>query len=172
MFGNKTRLVKKLSERGGKVAWATILSTQKKWSPNQGSGRPGAGGSGAIHFAVTVRVEPEGEPTFEAAFKQAFSGWPPRDGWQCKVIYDPGNHDEIAILEESMMPGGISHDEAERAAERIAGHETSPGSAPTPGSTPTVDIADELTKLASLRDRGILTDAELEQQKQRILGER
>lgn len=165
MFGNKKRLEKKLSERGGQVAWAKILSTQKKFSPTQGSGRPGAGGTGAIHFAVTVRVEPEDEPTFEATFKQAFTGWPPQEGWQCKVIYDPSNHDEIAILEGSIMPGGISHDKAERVAERIAGRATSPGTAPT------VDTADELTKLASLRDRGILTEVEFEQQKQQILGE-
>jgi len=32
------------------------------------------------------------------------------------------------------------------------------------------DIADQLSKLADLRDRGVLTDAEFEAQKQKLLG--
>ena len=40
------------------------------------------------------------------------------------------------------------------------------------GSAPrsTGDIAEQLEKLADLRDRGVLTDAEFEDQKQRLLG--
>ncbi len=40
------------------------------------------------------------------------------------------------------------------------------------GSTPRgpIDIAEQLEKLADLRDRGVLTDAEFEDQKQRLLG--
>lgn len=40
------------------------------------------------------------------------------------------------------------------------------------GSTPRgpTDIAEQLEKLADLRDRGVLTDAEFEDQKQRLLG--
>jgi hypothetical protein len=33
-----------------------------------------------------------------------------------------------------------------------------------------VDIAEQLERLADLRDRGVLTDAEFEDQKQRLLG--
>jgi hypothetical protein len=36
---------------------------------------------------------------------------------------------------------------------------------------PHVDVADQLTKLADLRDRGVLTDAEFETQKKKLLGE-
>jgi putative oligomerization/nucleic acid binding protein len=39
------------------------------------------------------------------------------------------------------------------------------------GASPAgVDPADEIEKLASLRDRGILTDAELAAQKSKVLG--
>jgi hypothetical protein len=38
------------------------------------------------------------------------------------------------------------------------------------GSSATADPIDELQKLADLRDRGALTDAEFEQQKRRLLG--
>ena len=40
---------------------------------------------------------------------------------------------------------------------------------PPPAQPPPVDVADELTKLANLRDRGILTEAEFEAQKARVL---
>jgi hypothetical protein len=39
------------------------------------------------------------------------------------------------------------------------------------GAPPGPDVADELTKLARLRDRGVLTDAEFEVQKAKLLGE-
>jgi len=38
------------------------------------------------------------------------------------------------------------------------------------GPTPSASLADELAKLASLRDQGILSPAEFEQQKARLLG--
>ena len=40
----------------------------------------------------------------------------------------------------------------------------------TEGASPRPDVADELTKLADLRDRGVLTDAEFEVQKAKFLG--
>jgi Short C-terminal domain len=40
-----------------------------------------------------------------------------------------------------------------------------------PGATAGPDVADQLTKLADLRDRGVLTDAEFEVQKAKILAE-
>lgn len=48
----------------------------------------------------------------------------------------------------------------------IANHHTgNPTAAPPPAS-----VADELAKLAALRDQGALTDHEFQQQKQRLLG--
>lgn len=46
----------------------------------------------------------------------------------------------------------------------IAAHHT-PGAA-----APTTSVADEITKLAALRDQGAITDTEYQQQKQRLLG--
>ncbi|PKT73370.1 hypothetical protein CW362_09205 [Streptomyces populi] len=40
----------------------------------------------------------------------------------------------------------------------------------TPGPVPAASVADELSKLAGLRDRGELSPAEFEQQKARLLG--
>ncbi|GGV36829.1 hypothetical protein GCM10010293_40320 [Streptomyces griseoflavus] len=44
-------------------------------------------------------------------------------------------------------------------------HSGNPSAAPPPPS-----VADELAKLATLRDQGAITDAEFQQQKQRLLG--
>jgi membrane protein YdbS with pleckstrin-like domain len=46
---------------------------------------------------------------------------------------------------------------------------TGPGLSPRSASTSPMDIADQLERLEGLRDRGVLTDAEFEDQKQRLL---
>jgi hypothetical protein len=49
---------------------------------------------------------------------------------------------------------------------------TEAGAAPV-GPAPAgqqIDVADQLTKLAALRDSGVLTEAEFEGQKQKLLG--
>jgi hypothetical protein len=48
--------------------------------------------------------------------------------------------------------------------------QTGPGMATGAASRGPIDIAEQLEKLADLRDRGVLTDAEFEDQKQRLLG--
>ena len=45
-----------------------------------------------------------------------------------------------------------------------------PGMVTGAGSSAPLDIADQLERLEGLRDRGVLTDAEFEDQKQRLLG--
>lgn len=52
----------------------------------------------------------------------------------------------------------------------IANHHTSAAPAAPPGPPPSASIADELAKLAALRDQGVITDAEFQQQKQWLLG--
>jgi len=42
--------------------------------------------------------------------------------------------------------------------------------APAPASAPGIDVADQLRKLAELRDLGVLTEEEFTLQKQRLLG--
>lgn len=61
---------------------------------------------------VKLKVEPEGEPAFEASFHQVFPGKIPIKDFQAKVIYDPNDHSKIAILEDQIFPPGISHEQA------------------------------------------------------------
>jgi hypothetical protein len=73
MFGNKKGLEKKLLEQGGTVAWATIIAAEQKWRSARG-GDTGFGAPGQItdHMKVTLQVEPEGEPAFEARSSRRF----------------------------------------------------------------------------------------------------
>jgi putative oligomerization/nucleic acid binding protein len=172
MLGHNKRLERKLKEHGGIRAWATVLASEKQWASSGGANvSPGQAGSMTIHQKLTLRVEPDGEPPFEATVKQVFNdsyGWHiPQDGYSVKVIYDPTDHSKLVIDTEAMpVAPAVDRDEA------MARHESAMANAfpQTRGASPRPDVADELTKLAALRDRGILTDAEFEVQKAKLLG--
>ncbi|MFE0794726.1 DUF4429 domain-containing protein [Streptomyces mutabilis] len=71
-------------------------------------------------------------------------------------------HDENSVLFTTRQKAAF--EELRKAVEAaIAAHHT-PGGAALPAS-----VADELTKLAALRDQGALTEDEYQQQKQRLL---
>ena len=199
IFGNKKKLEQQLSQEGGIVAWATItdvgadFATARVDGFNQVTSR-------TDHVKITVTVQPDNGEPFEAWFRQVFTGLRPFKGWQCKVIYDPNDRSRIAVLEDSITPPGIDHAKAERASEMrseamaaassghmaeyveslkaraqsgelggvtiVDGRVISPGA---PASKP--DVADQLTKLAELRARGVLTDAEFAAQKAKLLAE-
>lgn len=78
---------------------------------------PGQAGSFTIHQKLKLRVEPEGEPTFEATVKQVFNdrhGWQiPEEGWSVVVIYDPHDNSKLVIDVDKMPVGpGVDRDEA------------------------------------------------------------
>jgi Short C-terminal domain len=201
MFGHKKGLASKLMEAGGTVAWATVLEGKERWQSATGSGFEWNNSKITDHMKLKLRVEPEGETSFEAELGQAFSGQVPFTGWQCKVVYDPADRSKIAVLEDSIAPPGITHHQAERAATHRAGMleaaqsghiaeyveemkskamsgelsgatfvggQMVSGSAPAPAPAQP-SVVDQLTKLADLRDRGVLTDAEFEAQKAKLL---
>ena len=118
MFGNKKRLERKLSEEGGAVAWATVIDAATRWTSgsNYENGPYTVGNNN--HMKVTLKVEPEGQPAFEATFHQTFPGRIPIKGFQVKVMYDPDDHSKIVIQEDQIFPPGISHEQAEKSAAR------------------------------------------------------
>jgi hypothetical protein len=190
MFGNKKSRAQKLIDSGGAVAWATVLEAREKWQ-SETSGFKSV--TITSHMHVKLRVEPEGEPPFEASFGQAFSDTMPFRGGICKVAYDPDDHSKISVIDGSCAPPGLSREQAEAASSRRAemldavnsGHlaeyiqqrqaqamsafTAAAPSAPAPLHQPSV--ADQLTKLADLKDRGALTEAEFEAAKEKLLAE-
>jgi hypothetical protein len=96
-------------------------------------------------------------------------------GFLVKVIYDTQDHSRIAIQEDQMFPEGVSREQAEQLAERRKQAATAAAGL-SPDEPLVLDaraarpsIADELKKLADLCDRGMLTEAEFEAQKARVL---
>jgi non-canonical (house-cleaning) NTP pyrophosphatase len=198
VFGHKKGLEKTLMENGGTVAWATVLDGKDKWSTASGSGFY-APSKVTEHMRLKLRVEPEGETPFEADFSQAFSGSVPFTGWQCKVVYDPADRSRIAVIEGSVAPPGVTHEQAERSATRraemsaavksgklaeyveerkaqalrgeLGGTVFVNGQMMSGPVSPQPSVVDQMTKLAALRDRGALTEAEFNAEKAKLLAE-
>jgi hypothetical protein len=64
----------------------------------------------------------------------------------------------------------MNHDRAERLEEEIRTRVAQAGRGPEPSTPGGASVADELTKLAELRDAGVLTSEEFDVQKARLLG--
>ena len=198
MFGHKKGLEKKLMESGGTVAWATVLEGKERWSSSSGVNY-GYGGHVTDHMHLKLRVEPEGEPPFEAELSQAFPGIAPLTGSQCRVVYDPADRSKIVVIDGSVHPPGITHEQALRSEALRAEYEAAAangtvaelvrakkaaalrgelggitiagGQILSGGSAPQPTVVDQLSKLADLHDRGALTDAEFEAQKAKLLAD-
>ena len=195
VFGNKKKLVQQLTESGGTVAMANVLKAVREW---QSTGTSFSGVSSFTdHVKVTVQVAPQGEPPFETTFTQAFQGISPMTGWTCKVIYDPNDHDKIAVLDGEVFPPGVSPEQAERAGAmraemleamrsgNIGGYvqqlkdQAASGNLPgvviaggqmvSGASSPQPDVVDQLAKLADLHQRGALTDEEFQSAKAKLI---
>jgi hypothetical protein len=177
MFGNKKRLTENLSERDGTEAWATVVQ-----SDPTGGNLAGANVQ-RRNRAMKVKIEPEGQQPFEVAFHQTFehTTWP-GGGQRVKVIYDPNDHSKVAILEDQpyLMPGQSPEQAKSREAKlaelraaakngTLAAHTEQVQAESKAQPNATASIADELAKLADLRDRGVLDDAEFEVQKAKLL---
>ena len=81
MFGNKKGLVNKLREQGGVVADATVINAGTLYTSQSHTDSADVYAAGsAQHCEVTLKVEPEGPPPFEATFKQASPDHVPHPG--------------------------------------------------------------------------------------------
>jgi len=99
----------KLHKRGGTTAVATVLEYDQGMTYGAGAGSDDAGSLGRVeHYTLKVRVEPDGEPPFEASVKATssddvivkFKGAidiVPREGDEVPVIYDPKDHSKVAL---------------------------------------------------------------------------
>jgi hypothetical protein len=207
VFGHNKHLEEKLRAGGGVSAWATVLESEQQWASTGGVNKvAGQAGSMTIHQRIKLRVEPEGEPSFEGEVKQVFNDTHgmhiPQEGYSVGVLYDPKDHSKLVIdMDKMPVVPGADRDEVTARHERTmarfndpeahaawlaevkemqdsaraqgaAAIEQAMRSFPAPqASAAPVDVADQLTKLAALRDRGVLSDAEFEMQKAKLLGE-
>ena len=189
MLGKPSRRARRKLEQDGIHAPATVLEIA-------GRGMAITHGSEAIvsntelALKLRLRVEPPGQLPFEVECKLRFPQLAvPPVGGRIAVVYDPDDPETIMLdaspagmlAGANLRPDQIASIEAAR---ELASAGASPEAimarvneiraqagvppAQVLGAPP--DPIDQLTKLAELRDRGVLTDAEFQAQKARILG--
>ncbi len=183
MFEGRKR--KKLESSGGKRAPATILTAKRGNTLT----RPDADPTHATYnWKMTVRVQPDDEPEFEAQVQdhfQAGSGFVP--GMTLSVLYDPRDHSKIVFDQgfagasdglDAMLGGSPGTDGASLTAmlQQLAepsgsGEAQAPASGGLAAGPANPDPVVLLAQLAQLHQQGVVTDAEFAAQKARILGE-
>jgi len=218
-------LLERHLRKSGKTAIATVIECrQTHWAV--GSGNPDLIAGNKLVWKLKLRVEPDGEPAFEARTDEAFGQLSsPEVGMTAPVLYDPSDHTKVMIdnsdaaqealvsaqrnerlqgqidraraagsagaadglqqLKDSGLLANYSRDPAKAKEQREqikkmmldaqAAHGMPPstlsvaGQPVYSGRQGAPSTADELAKLAALRDRGVLTEAEFEGQKQKLL---
>jgi hypothetical protein len=103
MFGDKgdggrnDKLREQLEHGGGQKAWAVILNYKSRF----GTGRYSVVPRDMVdHATLTLRVEPDGQPPFEASVRANFSRHAPRTGGSIGVIFDSHDRSKIAVCPE------------------------------------------------------------------------
>jgi len=159
-FGGR-RLERKLREHG-RAAMATVLAARRTVSglyqtsdwfyqspPTQAT---------RDMWTITVRVEPDGEPAFDVTIDAWL--WNTERPWPntfVPVFYDPADRRKV-VLDHSVQALNAARQATFEARDRWLEEQAK-------------NPLDRLTELMDLRDRGVLTDAEYEAQKRRLLGQ-
>lgn len=179
MFGNNRSLEKRLREGAGKTAKALIIDAKKgHWVSSTGGSEAQLAASSKVTWTLTLRVMPDGEPPFEATVKERFRVGSRPVTRPVDVLYDPQDHSKVVLAHaqpmseaERMERQRLLLERADAARQQAQAASASPASeAPAPAGHPAVSVADEIEKLAALRDRGVLTELEFETQKKKLLG--
>jgi hypothetical protein len=176
MFYKHERLLRKLRETG-RAAQAEVLHIRLEGS--------GSSGKRTEDFDITqswdnyrleLRVKPAGEPPFDAVVKTRLY-WARIPGDVVDVLYDPDDRDKIVVdyeaegrkdMERQQQIAEIPERTAasterleavrEQLQEKLAARAAS-------------DPVAQLERLAALRDQGVLSEAEFQEQKQRLLAQ-
>jgi hypothetical protein len=149
-----------------------------------------------LKLRVEPDGEPPFEVTVKQVFNDVHGQHIPHEGWSVTVTYDPDDHSKAVIdMDKQFIRPGVDREAAVERHERVmqlrdpaarqryveemqaraaAQVQTSQemvakALAAAQAGPPRIDVADELTKLAALRDRGVLSDAEFEAQKAKLL---
>lgn len=118
------------------------------------------------HMVVrVVRVVPDGEPAFDATL-DAWLGIHrrPSEGWLIPVLYDPSNHRNVVFDRSRLAQRAANQANYPRLAARAQREfdELAGMAAQAP--------VERLSTLIDLHDRGVLTDAEFEAERRKLLG--
>jgi hypothetical protein len=166
VFGNHGRLERKLRQHG-KAALATVLSAHVAVPGVSLTTRINLGPmhrkTGPSLWKMTVRVEPDDAPAFDA---KIFAWFKDRPLWVVGVHYDPSDHRKV-VVDRSVEGRRAAEQESLLRVQALRPRASGTVSPPALGDDP----LDRLSKLADLHQRGVLTDAEFEAQKHKLLGQ-
>jgi hypothetical protein len=134
------------------------------------------------HIRMIIRAEPDGEPAFTIEKRSTVSRVSiPRAGDRCVVFYDAADREGRNGVTFDPVPGmpleGRSAPSPARPMPGAGGPvTTSTGPDPLlayarPGEAPDDDAFEKIERLGELRDKGLISQAEFEDQKRRLLGE-
>jgi hypothetical protein len=172
MFGSDLLLERRLRNGAGRTAQAEMLSGKKgKWMSSSGGSEAQLSANAHVTWTITVRVMPDDEEPFEATVKMAFSmGGTPMYHSIIPVLYDPKDHSKVVYDKQASAKAreqrlAESHARVEQL-RATAGELIS--QAVTAG---TMTAETGVVRLGRLRDGGVITNAEFEARKQKILGE-
>jgi hypothetical protein len=172
-------LEQKLRDGNGRTASATVLGIEhgKSLSWKDETGPHGTGnyieeGVALSKDKCRLRVKPEGEPEFDAVVKLSeddFGGaYTLRAGSAVIALFDPADHERVAIDVAATKTKWQSHATNITITPQMLGQLAS-GLTAEQGAPTTPDITEQLTRLADLRDRGVLTEPEFAAEKAKLL---
>jgi hypothetical protein len=186
MLGKPSKRTQKKLEENGKRANATVVDIAEKGMAVT-SGAEGIVANTEVMLKTRMKVQPEGEPEFEVTERFRYPQLAiPSAGSVLPVIYDPEDHDKVmidrspeaqqgaALSSAGIDPGQLGqlmNQAQQMQAQALQGG--MPGMGQVPGATPAqpqADSVEQLEKLAALKEKGVLTDAEFEAEKAKILG--
>jgi hypothetical protein len=191
MLGKPSRRTeKRLQEHGVKATAVVLEIAGQGMSVTSGTGN--LVGNTDVMLKAKLRVEPEGRPAFEVEQRFRFPQMGvPYPGLRVPVIFDPDDTDTVMLddspqaqIQSAMQGAGLSQDSIAKvqsiAAAAMGGASrdqlqqmASASFQPMPMQAPAAaedTRLDQLERLASLHDRGVLTDAEFAAQKAQVLG--
>ncbi len=178
MLGFKS-LEQKLRDGNGRTAPATVLELAKGKSLNwknetgpHGTGNYVEEGINLSKDRCRLSVKPEGEPEFEAVVKVSEDDFSPamplRVGSVVIVLFDPAEHERVAINVAATKATWRSHIKTTHITPAGLDQLVS-GLAAAPSAPAAPDVTEQLTRLADLRDRGVLTEQEFAAEKAKLL---
>lgn len=194
MFGRRN-----LSKVGTR-AYADVLAAEQS-AVSVTVGNPNLVGNTEVRWKLHLRVTPEGEPPFDVGVTTLLPQLTrPRAGMRLPVVYDPRDRSRVEVdhrpadtasaaidamtaarpdLQGAQVMGMPMADVIRQAIADPAGFRAemmrrgaeAQQQAYTATPPRSDDPVDRLERLAALKDRGLLTDEEFQQQKRKILGE-
>jgi hypothetical protein len=186
MLGKPSKRLKKQLEEKGQRANATVLEVAEKGTAVT-IGADNVVANTELALKVKLKVQPENEPEFEVEERFRFPQMAvPSAGSVVAVIYDPADHSKLMLddspeaqQQATLSSAGLDPNSIAQMMNQAqqwqaqAGQMQSgqmPGMAPAAPAQQQADPVEQLEKLAALKEKGALTEAEFEAEKAKILG--